>query len=144
MPTNRTRNKPKRGEAWKKAFLASIEKGATVTEAADAARVGRSTVYDARISDPEFAERWDKYQAHLLESIEKTLYMVALGGDTTALIYVTKAKLGWSDKPQQDAQHRAQLEAFTRAVYEIPPAAQKQLFAAYERELGIHKALEAG
>jgi hypothetical protein len=141
MPTNRTRNKPKRSAAWKQAFLDSIAAGATVTDAAAAAKVSRSAAYDTRISDPAFANAWDEHQAQLLERVEQALYNQALRGDTTALIFLAKAKLKWSDKPQLDEQLRMQIEAMRRAISELDPKVQRHLLEAYERQLGAQRLL---
>lgn len=51
----RTAFTPRRREL----FLELIAKGATIAEAAEAAEVGRRTVYDARRRDAEFSLRWD-------------------------------------------------------------------------------------
>lgn len=42
------------------AFLAALGATGRVTQAAKAARVDRSTVYDWRRADPEFAKAWDE------------------------------------------------------------------------------------
>lgn len=145
MPrTNRTpetKKAPARREAWKANFISALENGATVTAAANASNVGRSTVYDARISDPAFAEEWDNVQQDLLERVEQALYRNALGGDTTALIFIAKAKLKWSDRPQPDEQLQLHVEAMRRAIAELDPQAQAKLLEAYERQMAAQKAL---
>lgn len=46
-------------EAERSAFLDALSAGASVTKAAAAAGVGRSTAYDWRNADPGFASAWD-------------------------------------------------------------------------------------
>src|SRR5690606_33144017 len=43
----------------KAAFLAALAEGYSVTGACKKARVGRSTVYEWRDADPEFARAWE-------------------------------------------------------------------------------------
>lgn len=47
---------PKRG---RKRFLLALEQTASVVKACELASIGRSTVYDWRDNDPEFAKDWD-------------------------------------------------------------------------------------
>ncbi len=44
---------------WAGAFVALIGQGVGISEAARRLGVARSTIYAARVSDPNFAERWD-------------------------------------------------------------------------------------
>lgn len=90
------------GRLWQEHFLEQLRNGATVIDAAKAAGVKRATVNEERLRNPEFADRWDEIQANLLEEIENALYRSALAGDTTALIFIAKAKLGWTDGPGED------------------------------------------
>jgi AcrR family transcriptional regulator len=45
---------------WQKGFLAALEETGSVTEAAKAANMGRSNVYQYRRSDETFAALWDQ------------------------------------------------------------------------------------
>ena len=54
---NRTPKKSSAG-LWKPAFLATLRKLGNVTAAAQAAQVARSTVHEARQSDPDFSDAW--------------------------------------------------------------------------------------
>lgn len=82
----------KRPSGWQKRFIAQLRDGATVTAAAEAVGVSRQTVCDARVSDPVFAEAWDKFERDRLKAVENALYRNARNGSATAARFIAKAK----------------------------------------------------
>lgn len=68
----RTPRTPKNARAveWADAFFAAFEDSGLVTEACRRAGVGRSTVYDRRHNDEQFAERWADLEEEVTERME--------------------------------------------------------------------------
>lgn len=66
---SRTPRTPKKPRDWKPAWLAAFEREGMVSAACKTAKVGRSTVYDAR-SDPDFAKAWDDIEASTTDRME--------------------------------------------------------------------------
>lgn len=59
-------------------FIEAIRIGSTLKEACAAASIGRTTAYDYRRRDPEFAARWDDANAEGLDTLEGELYARAM------------------------------------------------------------------
>lgn len=83
MPTDPT---PKK----KAAFLKSLEETHIVTDAARAAGVHRSTVYDWYEKDPEFAKLWDETVERSTELLEREAYRRAAVGVEEPVFYQGK------------------------------------------------------
>ena len=73
----RTRRKP----AWVTPFLDALRASGVVSRSADAAGVGRQTVYGRRSDDPEFAERWDDAINESLDAHELNVQRLAMDTD---------------------------------------------------------------
>lgn len=58
-PKKAQKRKPQMRADWRPAFLASLSLIGNVTEAARAAKIDRSAVYDERKRDAQFAQAWD-------------------------------------------------------------------------------------
>lgn len=65
---------------WKAAWLEAFAEHLTVTAACEAAEVGRSSVYQARKADPEFAASWDEVEAKITDTLEREAYRRATEG----------------------------------------------------------------
>jgi hypothetical protein len=65
---------------WAPAFLAEFERQHIVTGAAKAAGVGRSTVYERRKADREFATAWADIEERSTELLEREAYRRAAVG----------------------------------------------------------------
>ncbi|WND02045.1 hypothetical protein QGN29_10850 [Temperatibacter marinus] len=70
----------KKSSARVKRFLSSLSTGATVSFAAEQARVSPSTVYKWRTSDPAFAVEWDAAVEAGTDRLEDEAYRRALEG----------------------------------------------------------------
>lgn len=112
MATTRTANRTskKNANAWRVPFLESLSSGTSITTACKTARVGRSTAFDHRQRDEDFALAWHEAAeagADLLEdearrrAAEGTLKPVYQGGklvgeireySDTLLIFLLKGK----------------------------------------------------
>lgn len=64
----------------KPAFLSALAESGNVKLACQAARVSRSTVYEWRGEDPEFAAAWEAALAEAVESLEAEAYRRAVKG----------------------------------------------------------------
>ena len=84
----------------KEAFLASVEKGASISESCEAAHVNKTTIWRWR-------KKWKSFDNKILaiidsrsQTVEDALYSTALKGNIVAQIFWLKnrAKDRWSDK----------------------------------------------
>jgi hypothetical protein len=80
-----------RVERWRAAFLETLTKTPSVSVAARAAGVSRSTVYDARDRDPAFGEQWDDALAQSIDALEAHGYVRAIRGDSQLTMFYLKA-----------------------------------------------------
>ena len=67
--------------AWVGPFLETFRISANVSASARAAKVNRWTPYDLRNRNPDFASLWNDAEQEALDSIELTVFNLALGGD---------------------------------------------------------------
>ncbi len=75
--TNRT---PKKRRDWKIAWLEAFERELTVSAACKAAKIGRTTAYDARQTDEAFAQAWDDLENQTTDTMEREGYRRAVEG----------------------------------------------------------------
>lgn len=94
MAGNRTDRTPKKARArkapskgggtrkpdWTKRFLEEFEKTALVIEACRRADVARSTVYERRKTDKEFAAAWQEIEDNVVERMEAEAHRRAVDG----------------------------------------------------------------
>ena len=79
--TKRTPEKvEERQDAQKGKFLTALAKSCNVSYACKAARVGRSTVYEWRDADLEFAKAWDEAEQTAVEGLEREAWRRAQDG----------------------------------------------------------------
>jgi transposase-like protein len=94
MPTPDKPDTPTRArtrEDWADKFLAAL-RSATVSDAARAAGVGRSTVYDRRERDSEFASAWDNVVEESVEELELEARKRAMEGSDQLLMFLLRAR----------------------------------------------------
>lgn len=77
-PTNPTPKKERR--KWKPKFLEALRTAPSVSVAAAAAGINRSTAYDARKVDEAFAANWDEAIEHSIDAAEAELFRRAVQG----------------------------------------------------------------
>lgn len=65
---------------WQESFLAALRDTANVRRSADAAAVARSTVYAERVTDAEFARRWDEALEDACDLLEAAAWKRAVEG----------------------------------------------------------------
>lgn len=85
--TVRTRQ---RAHEWKPRFLEAFRETRLVKEACRVAGVGRTTVYEARQQDEEFALAWADLEAEIVEEMEAEAYRRAVEGVTKPLVSAGK------------------------------------------------------
>lgn len=82
--TNRTPKKagakPKQRRNWKPLWLKAFAQSGMVVEACKAAKVARSTVYDARQTDEAFATAWDDIEAATTDAMEREAFRRGVEG----------------------------------------------------------------
>ncbi len=69
-------------------FLEELGKSGAVTKAAKAGEIGRSSWYDLRERDPEFAALWDDADAEYMDEVEAEAFKRGMEGETKKLPYV--------------------------------------------------------
>ena len=85
-------NRTKRIDEKRVKFLASLAEGNSVARAAGDAGVGRSTAYEWREAEPEFASAWDDAVETGTDALEDEAVKRAKNGSDTLLIFMLKAR----------------------------------------------------
>jgi len=84
-PSQRKRTPQRAHGVWKPAFLSQLSINGNVSSACDAAQVERSTVYDAKRNDPEFAAKWEEAIEIACDSLEAEAWRRAVNGVNSAI-----------------------------------------------------------
>ena len=69
-------------------FLAVLLNTGSVTKAAKATEIGRSSWYDLKERDPEFAALWDDADAEFMDVVEAVAFKRGMKGENKRLPYV--------------------------------------------------------
>ena len=69
-------------------FLETLLDCGAVTTAAKATEIGRSSWYDLKERDPEFAALWDDAEAEFMDTVEAVAFKRGIEGETKSLPYV--------------------------------------------------------
>lgn len=69
-----------RTDRAREAFIATLRESCNVSEAARAAGIGRSTAYEWRDDDPEFAAAWDDAEQEAADKLEREAWRRAVEG----------------------------------------------------------------
>jgi hypothetical protein len=89
------KNTEKRGaykEEKKDRFLAAFKKTGTIVKGAEAAGVGRTTVYEWRATDPEFEAKFQRADEQMTWELEDSAMDRALKGSETLTIFLLKSR----------------------------------------------------
>jgi hypothetical protein len=105
---------------WHQAFLIALERTGSITQAAEAAGVGRWACYDNRRRDPVFAAEWDKAVDLAADALEDEARKRAFAGSDVLLMFMLKGL-----RPQRWRESRVS----------IPPAELNKLIEAGLRRL---------
>ena len=84
---DRTRARVKK---WQARFLAALAKAPSVSHAAKAAGVHRSTCYAVRDSDPQFAKAWEQSLETAVDALVVAAFQRALRGSDTLLTFLLR------------------------------------------------------
>lgn len=76
---------------WKEAFLKELALSPNVSRAARAAGIKRRTAYNARESDPGFAEAWDDAMAGSVDELEENAFTRAQLESDVLTIFLLKS-----------------------------------------------------
>ena len=90
MKKQPTKPTPKR--EWRARFLELLAKTFSVSAAAQGAGIDRSSVYDHRKKDPDFAAQWDTALAQAIDGLEAAAYKRAAQTSDTLLIFLLKTR----------------------------------------------------
>lgn len=88
MPRGRSNRTPEKREA----FLTILSNGGTVKEAREAAGISRSSIYDWRKADEDFAAAWDHAYEEGTDELETEAVRRAKDGSDTLMIFLLKAR----------------------------------------------------
>lgn len=125
---------------WRKAFLTQLSVNGNVSAACDAARVERSTVYDARKNDPAFSKQWDDAITTAVDDLEAEAWRRASVGTLKPVWF--KGELVGYDLEHSDALMQTLLKGHRPEKYretlriDLPPDVAKllpQLLAALDK-----------
>jgi hypothetical protein len=75
-------------------FLAKMEASGSVTQAAIAGEIGRSSWYDLRLRDPDFSQLWDDADAVFMDKVEAEGIRRAVVGVNLQVPYTQQNKDG--------------------------------------------------
>jgi hypothetical protein len=75
---------------WPRAFLAALRRSGVVRSACRAARVGRSTAYRHRDTDPAFAAAWDRALETAVDALELEARRRAVEGVERSVFHAGK------------------------------------------------------
>lgn len=95
----------KKRRNWKPDWLDAYKAHGTVGAACEVVGIGSSTAYDARARDRDFAKAWDEAEGETTKLLEETMYERALNGDTTAAIFILKARRPNKYRERVDVKH---------------------------------------
>jgi hypothetical protein len=87
---------------WQRAFLTGLENTGSVTQAAEAAKISRQTVYENKQNDPEFSRQWDEALEQSADALEEEARKRAFAGSDVLLIFMLKGL-----RPQRWRESRA-------------------------------------
>lgn len=70
------------------AFCGVLAKTCNVTAAAEAAGIGRSTAYQWRAADPDFAQAWSDAEEAAADQLEQVAFERATGGQSDRMLEI--------------------------------------------------------
>ena len=83
-------------------FLEAFVGAGTVSEAAQAAGIGRRTAYDGRAADPVFAARWDEIDEAAIDRVERAAFRHAEEGDPKLITFLLSTR---RSSPYRETKH---------------------------------------
>lgn len=115
---------------WQKAFLAGLEQTGSVTQAAQAAKVGRCNAYDHKRRDPAFAAAWEEALDRGADELEDEARKRAFAGSDVLLMFLLKGV-----RPQKYRESRVNTPpAELNKMIEAEFARREKLREAQEKE----------
>lgn len=128
---------PKRRRNWQPAFLEALEKGHTVAGACKAANVGRTTAYEARQRDEEFAAAWRDLEQHATEVLEGEAHRRAMNGSDKLMMFLLRARRPevYRDRGQVRDRDEVDLRDRVRREVEVRERVSRMSRAEQERYL---------
>ena len=88
-------------------FLAKLENTGSVTQAAVAGEIGRSSWYELRKRDPDFADLWDDSEANFMDKVEAEGIRRAVIGVDTRSPYVHQLANGDKETRFHTVNHKS-------------------------------------
>lgn len=92
------------------AFLDALREGDSVTAAAKAGGIARSTAYKWRDEDSDFAADWDDAVETGTDVLEDVAVQRAKDGSDTMLIFMLKGRRGWKFKERVAQEHSGSVQ----------------------------------
>jgi hypothetical protein len=123
VPNNRTRKK--RRPPWESKFLEALSSEPNIAGACRTAEIGRTTAYDHRHADPEFAAAWQEALDESVDELVGSCYRRAMKDSDTLAIFLLKCHRPevYGDRQQTDLRVSAApdfLAALDRAYGDEP------------------------
>lgn len=96
-------------QSWKEPFLVALRNCGNVRASAQAAKVSRATVYEAREAEPLFAALWDEAREEAVELLEAVCRRRAIKGSDILMMFLLKAARPDVYREQRDINVKGQL-----------------------------------
>lgn len=119
----------------KQIFLDALRATYSVHHAARAAGICRSTAYNWRREDSEFAQAWEDALEDAVDVLEQSMFERALGGDTTAGIFLLKGMRPEKYKARVASEHSGELRL--AAQFEAMSDEELERFARGEADVAV-------
>jgi hypothetical protein len=109
-PTKTTPRARKQRRDWRPKFLAALATEGTVWAASKSAGVHRSTVYEERQRNEDFALAWADVEERVTEGLERKAVDMAMGGEVRMLEFLLKARRPLTYRERVDVNHSGKVK----------------------------------
>jgi hypothetical protein len=115
-PTSRARARATAAdrERKKRIFLIVLEKSCNISHAARAAGMDRTTAYDWRATDDDFARRWHEAEEAAVDKLEQVAYERSIKGESDRMLEI----LLKSHRPHKYVEKQLHAHALTKETQE--------------------------
>ena len=109
----RTKRAPKKRTKpdWSPAFLAALAQSGNITEACKLTKVGRTTFYERRNSDPAFQSALKDAFAVATDALEAEARRRAMAGDSILLMFLLKAHRPKKFRERHEVKHKGRIDS---------------------------------
>lgn len=99
-------------------FITALKAEPNVTAAAEAAGIGRTTAYEWRVKDPEFAAAWDDALESAVDKLEAVAFQRAYAGESDRMMEILLKAHRPKYREKQVIEHSGTIQHDHRAAAE--------------------------